>query len=87
LHNAVKHAAASRIAVGIDPSDDTIDLEIADDGVGFDPAVAYPGHLGLMTMTDRAGQVGGALTITSAPGAGTIVRLTLARRNPDTGHE
>jgi nitrate/nitrite-specific signal transduction histidine kinase len=78
LHNAVAHAGARRIAVHIAARVGGIALEVADDGAGFDPDAAYPGHLGLATMTERARRIGGALTIASAPGAGTAVRLTLA---------
>jgi signal transduction histidine kinase len=52
-------------------------LEITDDGAGFDPATPVPGHLGLHTMTERARAVGGSLNITSAPGAGTVVRVVV----------
>jgi signal transduction histidine kinase len=51
-------------------------LEISDSGRGFD--VSAPQHgLGLASMRERAGSVGGALTVTSAPGTGTKVRLTV----------
>ena len=44
---------------------------MADDGRGFDPEGAYPGNLGLRSMRERVGAVGGALAIASAPGVGT----------------
>src|SRR5262249_8851336 len=46
LHNTVKHARARRVTLRLDCSPAEIVLEVADDGVGFDPAAAHPGHLG-----------------------------------------
>jgi signal transduction histidine kinase len=78
IHNAVRHADATRItlAAGLDP-ERGIWLEIADDGRGFDPGLERPGHLGLRNMAERAARAGGDLSIDSAPGAGTRVRLSL----------
>jgi signal transduction histidine kinase len=75
LHNALRHAGAQRIAVHL--SADAV--EVADDGHGFDPAdpALRSRHLGLTSMEERAGELGGRLTIASAPGTGTTVRLTL----------
>ncbi|HET8627773.1 MAG TPA: histidine kinase, partial [Thermomicrobiales bacterium] len=50
LHNAVKHAGASRAVVRLATGDGALTLEVADDGRGFDPAAPRPGHLGLGTM-------------------------------------
>ncbi|WP_423923918.1 sensor histidine kinase [Frigoribacterium sp. 2-23] len=59
-------------------------LEIADDGAGFDATTVldHPpdGHLGLRLLSDVARESGAELTVTSASGAGTIWRLTLAAR-------
>ena len=64
--------------------DDTrVVLEVVDDGVGFRldaPPSGDPGRLGrlgLRSMRERAELVGGTLEVTSAPGAGTVVRATL----------
>jgi len=75
LHNVVKHARGSRVVVRLEQQDHTFVLEIEDDGVGFDPARVPAGHLGLRTMTDRMGQIGGSLDIRSTFGAGTVVRM------------
>jgi signal transduction histidine kinase len=74
LHNAVRHAGASRIAMRLD---DAL-LEVADDGSGFDPADRQlrARHLGLTSMEERARRLGGRLSIDSSP-AGTTVRLEL----------
>ena len=75
LHNAVRHARASRIVVRLGSSG----VEITDDGVGFEPrrAELRSRHLGLTSMEERARELGGRLEIRSAPGAGTTVRLTV----------
>ena len=76
LHNVVKHAHASHIVVRVEPAQDgrTLVVEIADDGQGFDTRAEYPGHMGLHSMAERMQRIGGALTITSTPGHGTVVR-------------
>jgi signal transduction histidine kinase len=77
VNNALHHARASRIDVGLDARNGTLVLTVADDGVGFDPAApaARARRLGLTSMEERARALGGALRIDSRPGAGTRVRL------------
>jgi hypothetical protein len=55
-------------------------MEIADDGVGFDPEGPLPGHLGLSSMRERALAVGGSLEVSSSRGHGTriVVRVSSA---------
>ena len=68
LHNAVKHAQPSRVDIRLDEPDDaagTLVVEVADDGVGFDPDVTRPGHLGLESMRERTQRVGGRFTLRS----------------------
>jgi signal transduction histidine kinase len=75
LHNALKHAAASRLRLRLDEGRDLLTLTVTDDGVGFDPA--EPAHrsrrLGLTSMEERAQALGGELTIDSRPGSGTTI--------------
>jgi signal transduction histidine kinase len=73
LHNALRHSRAEHITVRLSPRA----IEVADDGVGFDPdrADLRSRHLGLTSMEERAGELGGQLEIRSSPGAGTTVRL------------
>jgi signal transduction histidine kinase len=60
-------------------------LEIEDNGKGFDPAEKDKGAgLGLASMRERAGQLGGALAIASRPGQGTRIRLTVPHRAAHT---
>ncbi|MDQ4029064.1 MAG: GAF domain-containing protein [Actinomycetota bacterium] len=78
LANAVNHAAATRIAIDIqvtDMDEHLLMLEISDDGVGFDPSLPRPGHMGLTTMAARADRLGGTFEVRSAPGAGSTVRV------------
>jgi signal transduction histidine kinase len=77
LHNIVKHASASRVIVRMQRSGSGLLLEVADDGVGFDTAQAFPGHLGLHSMQERIRQLGGRLALESAPGQGTRLTVTL----------
>jgi signal transduction histidine kinase len=80
LHNALRHAgAAARIDVTLCCAPGRVELTVRDDGAGFAPAAdgARSRSLGLTTMAERAKAAGGTLTIDSAPGAGTIVRLTV----------
>ena len=79
LTNVVKHARAQRVRVRIAALEDSgqLVLEIADDGITFDPSVSRPGHLGLHTMADRAESLGGRLDVLSLPGEGTTVRAVI----------
>lgn len=84
LNNALKHAEASRETVRICVEGETLVLEIADDGQGFDPeAGSNRGGMGLTTMRERARQMGGTLTIESAPGQGTTVRVSVPLRSTE----
>ena len=82
LHNVVKHARAHRVRIslasnGADDANGAVTLQIHDDGVGFDPAGQFPGHLGLQSMRERVERAGGAFTLQSTPGVGTSVQVTL----------
>lgn len=83
LHNIYKHAAANHVRVTLSRDGGELLLEVEDDGRGFDPAAPVDGqHFGRSTMRERAEALGGTLTIVSAPGCGTLVRVRLpvARR-------
>jgi signal transduction histidine kinase len=82
LTNVVKHAHAQRVRVRVAQGEQAgeVVLEIVDDGVGFDPSLPRPGHLGLGTMGDRAGSVGGRLEVLSRTGEGTTVRAVVPAR-------
>lgn len=77
LYNVVKHAQAHRVTLRLYQSSVDVVLEVRDDGVGFNPTAAFPGHLGLHSMRERAQRLGGTLEIKSAPTRGTAVRVSL----------
>jgi signal transduction histidine kinase len=79
MHNVVKHARATWIGLRLNCGDDGVELEIVDDGKGFDTSGTFPGHLGLISMRERMANIGGKLLIESEPGAGTTIRATLPR--------
>ena len=76
VRNAVKHAHATAIQVTLRVEDDSIAVEVADDGVGFVGA-APEGHFGLRLLADTVRDAGGDLTIDSSPGAGVRLRVSL----------
>ncbi len=73
LHNALRHAGASRIRVALERTPRRVILEVADDGHGFAPEMPSSG-LGLASMRERAAAAGGVLTIRSGR-SGTVVRM------------
>jgi signal transduction histidine kinase len=77
LHNTAKHARAHAVNLALELGDAELVLRIGDDGRGFDASAAYPGHLGLVSMQERAAAAGGKLDIQSAPGVGTLVCLRI----------
>jgi len=80
LANVVKHAGASKAWVLVEARPGRVLVEVRDNGSGFDPGTRHPGHFGLESMHSRAAEVGGKLTISSAPRVGTVVRVE-ARAN------
>ena len=73
MQNTVKHAGASNVDLRLEQVDGSVDLEIRDDGSGFDPSGSFPSHLGLRSMRERAVRLGGTLEIESSPGVGTRI--------------
>jgi hypothetical protein len=82
LANVGRHARATRVTVTLDASEHSLQLRIEDNGVGFDPG--QPGGMGLGNMRSRAASVGGTLAVTTQPGNGTLVRLSVPRAAPKT---
>ena len=78
LHNALRHAAASKVRVTLSRTARQVVLEVADDGRGFVPETATIG-LGLASMRERAAAAGGRLTISSGA-KGTVVRMAVPGR-------
>ena len=91
LSNIIRHAQASQVQITLQETSEGLRLVIQDDGSGFDPApaLARPGHFGLIGMRERARLAGGALSIDSQPGQGTQIQLEvplLATTPADTSH-
>ena len=88
--NAMKHATARIVWINLYLDPQTLQLVIRDDGRGFDPSgvfVLVGGHFGLLGMRERAERLGGSLEVSSEPGAGTEVRVSvpLAAQNGRNG--
>jgi signal transduction histidine kinase len=77
IHNIVKHAHATQVTLVLECSEDQIRLEVADNGIGFDPLAAYPGHLGLQSIRERAVPCQGRIQIDSTPGQGTKIQFVI----------
>lgn len=78
LHNVAKHAQANAVELHLCHADHQVVLEVHDNGVGFDPAGSFPGHLGLHSMRERIGRLGGTLSVDSTPHRGTHIRAQLS---------
>lgn len=72
--NAARHSAAQAITVRLS-NEDGLQLEVSDDGIGFDAAAARRDRFGLISMKERAQALGAELSIDSEPGAGTTVQV------------
>ncbi len=88
LNNAVHHAQARRITVRMEFTSQVVQLEVTDDGKGFEvpktPAEFTPqGHFGLLGLYERAELIGALLEITSSTGKGTrlIIKLPFPKRD------
>ena len=75
LTNVVKHAGATRARVELSVRADEVRLEVVDNGAGG--AHARNGGVGLISMRERAEEIGGSLRVTTQPGGGTTVALVL----------
>jgi signal transduction histidine kinase len=75
LTNVDKHAGAGEVVVTVEYLPTALHLEVRDDGRGFEPRPTS--GVGLATMRERVESVGGTLSVTSVPGAGTTVTATL----------
>ena len=78
LNNSLRHAAAGAVTVRLRSGDGYAELEVADDGKGFDPAAPPDsGGLGLTSMRERVQRLGGTVEFVAALGKGTTVRARL----------
>lgn len=82
LSNVVKHAAATQAVITLQLEDGSVTCTVEDNGRGLrhnahSLASVAPGHLGLIGMRERATLLGGQFELTSTPGAGTRVRVSI----------
>jgi signal transduction histidine kinase len=86
LTNVMRHACASHVSVTLCCDGNTLELEVRDNGHGFDPiAAAAAISFGLLGMRERAHGLGGRVDIISAPGQGVVVGLTIPVDATDQG--
>jgi signal transduction histidine kinase len=75
--NAVKHARADHVHISLQQGEDGVQLEVRDDGRGFDTeAKQTEGHFGMVMMRERAQVAGGTFSVESAIGRGTTIVAT-----------
>ena len=84
LTNVVKHSGAKRVTLFLESIEGGARLTVSDDGKGFDPLAQHMadagGEWGLITMRERAEEIGGELRIESSPGKGTKIILEVPRK-------
>lgn len=75
LNNIAKHAGASAVQIRLTASEQRAEVEISDNGCGFDPSALSPENLGIKIMRERAETIKAKLEIESATGKGTVTRI------------
>ena len=78
LTNIAKYSGAKNVWVELLKSEGRIDIVVRDDGVGFEPNLALPGRHGLTGMRYRIASLGGIMTLTAKPGAGTTISANIS---------
>jgi len=76
MHNINKHAQAKKVNITFSYMEDLFVMDIADDGLGFEPSKIKNGF-GMKTMRDRAEELSGTLTIESEQGIGTAIAVSI----------
>ncbi|HZV46500.1 MAG TPA: PAS domain S-box protein [Thermodesulfovibrionales bacterium] len=83
LTNTAKYAHASKVSITVKEENGTVNLSIADDGIGFKPESVHQlkekRGLGLIGMRERAESIGGKLSVQSTPGKGTNISVEVKR--------
>jgi two-component system, NarL family, sensor histidine kinase UhpB len=82
LNNVAKHAKASGVKIQVRREEQAIRCSVADDGVGFDVSALRPGAtqgIGLIGIRERLVPLGGSVEVTSAPGGGTELFVSIPR--------
>jgi signal transduction histidine kinase len=77
ITNIIKYAHAKNVWISLLPKDGQVEITVRDDGVGFDSSVQPRSAYGLVGMRYRVEAEGGKFSLTSAPGQGTQIRVSL----------
>ena len=78
LNNSLKHAAATKTTVSLRAADGIVELQVVDNGKGFDiQSVSETGGMGLANLKDRAQKLKAQLEITSIPEKGTSIKIVV----------
>ncbi len=78
LRNLCQHAGASQFTLTLEKNETRLEFSLADNGHGFDNRrEMQTEHFGIKGMQERAEAIGGVLSISSSPGAGTILKLVV----------
>jgi signal transduction histidine kinase len=85
LNNVTRHSAATNVWVQLDGDAQTTRCSIRDNGVGFDPCDRFSESgrtgLGLIGIRERLSAIGGTLQVTSQPGKGVLLLITVPKEN------
>ncbi|MFC1843933.1 HAMP domain-containing protein [Thermodesulfobacteriota bacterium] len=74
LNNSLKYSSAKKVMIHITFEDESVEMVVSDDGVGFDSeSILVKGGIGLTNMKERAAKLGGSLAVSSTPGKGTKI--------------
>lgn len=76
LNNSLKHARARTVTVVIKCTENKLEMDVSDDGVGFEPSRMKSGGFGMRILCERAETLGGLVTVHSSPGQGMQVHFT-----------
>lgn len=92
LTNIVKHAGATRVTVQLEFAEETVVVQVADNGTGFDVESVLGGkgmrrNLGIHGMTERATLLGGSFSVQSHRGEGTWLRVEVPLEEDKSYHE
>jgi signal transduction histidine kinase len=85
ITNISKYASATQVWITLAAHDGQVEVSVRDDGIGFDTAAPRSSTYGLMGMRFRVEAEGGTLTLNSAVGQGTLIRVRLPQSTRDPG--
>lgn len=84
LTNVLRHSGATRVDISLRRKGDVLELEVSDNGKGFDMTQQIPKSYGIVGMQERALLLGGDLDIVSEPGDGTVLKLRFSLTNTES---